>query len=340
MKVVHVNEGSPDRELSRIEVPELLCGERDVIIEVHAAGVNRADLMQRAGRYPAPAGASKVLGLEVAGVIKELGSAVSRWSIGERVCALLVGGGYAESVIVPAEHIMRLPVVTPDLLRKSTPEGVTELSFIEGAGLPEAFITAFVNLFCEGELRAGERVLIHGGSSGVGTAAIQLAKLRGALVAVTVGNNEKAKRCLEIGADLAIDYKREDFTEALKGWAPQGVDLILDCIGGEYLARNLSSLAHRGRLVIIASMGGTTGSLDIPTLMRKRARIIGSVLRSRSDQEKADLISQFSEQFLPAFSTGALKVIVDSTFDIREAHKAHLRMTSSEHIGKIVLKVR
>ncbi len=325
MKVVHVNEGSPDRELSRIEVPELLCGERDVIIEVHAAGVNRADLMQRAGRYPAPAGASKVLGLEVAGVIKELGSAVSRWSIGERVCALLAGGGYAESVIVPAEHIMQLPV---------------ELSFDEGAGLPEAFITAFVNLFCEGELRAGERVLIHGGSSGVGTAAIQLAKLRGALVAVTVGNNEKAKRCLEIGADLAIEYKREDFTEALKGWAPQGVDLILDCIGGEYLARNLSSLAHRGRLVMIASMGGTTGSLDIPILMRKRARIIGSVLRSRSDQEKADLISQFSEQFLPAFSTGALKVIVDSTFDIREAHKAHLRMTSSEHIGKIVLKVR
>ena len=325
MKVVHVNEGSPDRELSRVEVPELLCGERDVIIEVHAAGVNRADLMQRAGRYPAPAGASKVLGLEVAGVIKELGSAVSRWSIGERVCALLAGGGYAESVVVPAEHIIQLP---------------TELSFDEGAGLPEAFITAFVNLFCEGELHAGERLLIHGGSSGVGTAAIQLAKLRGALVAVTVGNNEKAKRCLEIGADLAIDYKREDFAEALKGWAPQGVDLILDCIGGEYLARNLSSLAHRGRLVMIASMGGTTGSLDIPTLMRKRARIIGSVLRSRSDQEKADLISQFSEQFLPAFSTGALKVIVDSTFDIREAHKAHLRMTSSEHIGKIVLKVR
>jgi NADPH2:quinone reductase len=325
MRVVQVKEDSPMRDLFVGEAAAPLCGDSQVLIAVHAAGVNRADLMQRAGKYPPPPGASPILGLEVSGTIIKVGPAVSGHSTGERVCALLAGGGYAETVAVPAAHVMRLP---------------QNLSFEEGAGLPEAFITAFVNLFQEGELKANEKVLIHGGSSGVGTAGIQLAKVAGAHVACTVGNKIKAAACTKLGAEVAIDYKQEDFVEAARNWSPGGVDLILDCVGVEYLQRNVSLLANKGRLVMIASMGGATGVLDIPQIMKRRARVVGSVLRSRSDAEKGSIIAAFAERFLPLFASGELKVVVDTTIALEKADDAHARMRLSEHIGKIVLKVR
>lgn len=325
MRVVQVKEDSPTRDLFVGEATAPVCGDSQVLIAVHAAGVNRADLMQRAGKYPPPPGASPILGLEVSGTIIKVGPAVSGHSTGERVCALLVGGGYAETVAVSAAHVMRLP---------------QNLSFEEGAGLPEAFITAFVNLFQEGELKANEKVLIHGGSSGVGTAGIQLAKVAGAHVACTVGNKIKAAACTKLGAEVAIDYKHEDFVEAARHWSPGGVDLILDCVGGDYLQRNVSLLANKGRLVMIASMGGATGVLDIPQIMKRRARVVGSVLRSRSDAEKGSIIAAFAERFLPLFASGELKVVVDTTIALEKADYAHARMRLSEHIGKIVLKVR
>lgn len=325
MRVVQVQEDSPARDLLISEAAEPPCGDIQVLIAVHAAGVNRADLMQRAGKYPPPPGASPILGLEVSGTVTQVGSAVSGFSVGERVCALLSGGGYAERVAVPAAHVMRLPA---------------NLSFEEGAGLPEAFITAFVNLFLEGELKAGERVLIHGGSSGVGTAGIQLAKAAGAHVACTVGNSAKAAACMQLGAEIAIDYKQEDFVESAQKWSPGGVDLILDCVGGEYLQKNVSLLANGGRLVMIASMGGSTGVLDIPQLMKRRARVIGSVLRSRSDAEKSSIIAAFAERFLPLFASGAITVVVDTAIPLEKAGEAHERMRRSDHIGKIVLTVR
>ena len=325
MRAIQVNDSTPERDLRVVDVSMPSCSEEEVLINVHAAGVNRADLMQRDGKYPPPPGESPILGLEVAGVVERVGAHVVDFARGERVCALLAGGGYAECVAVNAGQVMKLPAV---------------LSFDEGAGLPEAFITAFTNLFVEGQLQSGETVLIHGGSSGVGTAAIQLAKSAGAQVACTVANETKAAACRKLGADCVALYGSEDFEKVVRSWSANGINVILDCVGGGYLARNVALLAPHGRLVLIASMGGASGQLDIPTLMKKRGKIIGSVLRSRSSQEKSALVGKFRNQFLDRFASGELRVVVDSVFPLAKAVDAHQRMKSSEHVGKIILTVR
>ena len=324
MRVVQVKEDSPMRDLFVGEAAAPLCGDSQVLIAVHAAGVNRADLMQRAGKYPPPPGASPILGLEVSGTIIKVGPAVSGHSTGERVCALLAGGGYAETVAVPAAHVMRLP---------------QNLSFEEGAGLPEAFITAFVNLFQEGELKANEKVLIHGGSSGVGTAGIQLAKVAGAHVACTVGNKIKAAACTKLGAEVAIDYKQEDFVEAARNWSPGGVDLILDMVGGDYVARNLRALALDGRLVQIAFQQPSRIEVDWITLMTRRLTFTGSTLRPRSREDKAAMARALEAEVWPVLSQGRLLPVIDSTYPLANAGEAHRRMETSQHIGKILLEV-
>ena len=325
MRVVTIDEKSQHRALviSEMNCPD--CHDEEILIDVHAAGVNRADLLQRAGKYPPPPGASPIMGLEVAGTVKAKGKNVRGYSVGDRVCALLSGGGYADAVAVPSEHAFVLP---------------PSLSFEQGAGLPEAFITAFLNLFIEGGLESGERALVHGGSSGVGTAAIQLARKVGARVGCTVGNERKAEKCRALGAELAIRYKEEDFVAEAKMWSPEGVDVVLDCVGGDYLAKNLDLLALRGRIVIIASMRGAVGQIDIPMLMKKRARIIGSVLRSRGAEEKRDIIARFWKQFGQYLTSGELQVVVDSVYSLDQVEQAHARMESSEHIGKIILSMK
>lgn len=323
MRAIVIENPGPESVARIAEMSEPTCARGEVLIAVRAAGVNRADLLQRAGKYPPPAGVSELLGLEVAGVIEGLGEGVTTFALGDRVCALLAGGGYSEKVSVPAVQVMPIP---------------NGLSFEEGAALPEAFITAFVNLFVEGGLTKGERVLIHGGSSGVGTAAIQLAREAGALVACSVGDEKKAERCRELGALLAINYRNEDFLESARKWAPDGVDLILDIVGKEYLEKNLELLAPHGRLVQIATMSGADARIDLRILMSKRLRLIGSVLRSRSVSEKGALVTEFSARYSKLFSEGALKAVIDSTYTFDQVEEAHKRMRSSAHVGKLVLR--
>jgi putative PIG3 family NAD(P)H quinone oxidoreductase len=324
MRVIRVDESSDARHLLIVEEAVPSAGTGEILIAVHAAGVNRADLLQRAGKYPPPAGESSVLGLEVAGIVESVGEGVQEWRTGDRVCALLAGGGYAQYVVVPAGQVMPIP---------------RALTFAEAAAIPEAFITAYANLFVEGDLQEGERLLVHGGSSGVGTAAIQLATLAGARVGCTVGNAEKASRCLELGASFVVNYRERDFEPAFREWSPEGVDLILDIVGKEYFERNLALLARSGRLVEIATMSGACAEIDLALLMRKRARVIGSVLRSRSTAEKAGLVAGFVERFSHSFEAGDLKPIVDSIYPLERANEAHARMKTSAHIGKIVLSL-
>ncbi len=325
MKAILVDEHSPNKALVVREVPDPVVGPGEIVVDVLAAGVNRADLLQRAGKYPPPPGASTVLGLEVSGTVAALGPGAEGFALGDRVCALLSGGGYAERVAVPAAHAMKIP---------------EKISFEAAAGIPEAFITAFLNLCIEGEMKSGERVLVHGGSSGVGTAAIQIARAWGARVACTVGNDEKARRCRELGAELTVNYRSEDFVAACRTWSNAGVELILDCVGGGYVSRDLELLAPLGRLVLIASVGGAEGSIHIPTLMRKRAKIIGSVLRSRSSGEKREIVERFSREVMPMLASGAMQVVIDSRYALAEAEKAHERLESSNHVGKVILQVR
>jgi NADPH2:quinone reductase len=323
MKVVTVDESSPDRALRITDTVVPPYGPNEVQIAVKAAGVNRADLLQRAGKYPPPPGASEVLGLEVAGVVEAVGDHVETFRVGDAVCALLTGGGYAEVCSVPEGQVMHIP---------------PGFSFVEGAAIPEAFLTAYTNLFVEGGLAAGERVLIHGGASGVGTAVIQLAKVVGAHVACTVGSEEKAERCRALGAECAICYPAVDFADDVLRWSgEQGVDLVLDIVGKEYLARNLRVLRPRGRCVVIATQSGAVAELDLRVLMQKRLRLIGSVLRSRSEDEKSALVAGFVERFYPKFEDGSIKPVIDSVFPIENANDAHTLMSRSGHVGKIVL---
>ncbi len=295
-----------------------------VLVDVAATAVNRADLMQRAGRYPPPPGASDILGLEIAGRIGALGQGVAEWSAGDRVCAIVPGGAYAERCAVPAGSLMRVP---------------ERLSLTEAAAVPEAFLTAYVNLFQEAELRAGESVLIHGGASGVGTAAIQLAACAGARVAVTARDERKLAVCRRLGAELAIDHTRQDFAaEIERDWG--GVDMVLDIVGADYLERNLRVLATRGRLVLLATLGGAQATVDLAALMRRRIRIIGSVLRGRSDEEKAAITAGFAWRFLPLFDEGRLQPIIDRTLPIRQAGDAHALVEDFGNVGKVVLSVR
>jgi tumor protein p53-inducible protein 3 len=312
MRAILVN---PDHSLTPGEAARPLLGVRDLRIAVRATAVNRADLLQRAGRYPPPPGASDILGLECAGVVSEVGSGVEGWSVGDRAMALLAGGGYAEEVVVDAGSAMHVP---------------DDLTDEEAAAIPEVFLTAFLNVFLLARLREGESLLIHGGGSGVGTAATTLAKLAGARVLVTAGSADKCRRCIEHGADVAINYREEDFVERAKG-----VNVILDHIGARYLPRDLEALATDGRIVVIGSMGGERhAQLDVLTLLGKRAQIIGSTLRARSVEEKATLVSAFVERF-----GGRVRPVVHTVLPLERAEEAHALMEKSEHFGKIVLRV-
>ncbi|MBK8987869.1 MAG: NAD(P)H-quinone oxidoreductase [Chloroflexi bacterium] len=323
MKAIAVQNEADKPLLVWQEVADVTNGPDEVLVAVRATAVNRADLAQARGHYPPPPGASKILGLEMAGVITAVGDNVTDWQAGDRVCALLPGGGYAEMAAVPAGMLMRLPDTWP---------------FALGTAVPEAWFTAFVNLFLEGGLQAGETVLIHAGASGVGTAAIQLARVAGARVLVTAGSPEKLARCRELGATLAINYKEEEFATAVAAATHnEGVDLILDPVGGAYLAGNVRSLRRFGRLVNIGTLGGVKGEMNTGLLLGKRLKIIGSTLRGRPLAEKVTITRQFTERFWPLLRTGELQPVLDATFPITQAQEAHEYVAQNRNIGKVVL---
>lgn len=324
MRAIVVQDGSGELRWAEVATPAP--GPETVLVEVRATAVNRADLLQRRGLYPPPKGESDILGLEVAGVIAAVGASVTRWRAGDRVCCLLGGGGYAELVTVHQELVLPIP---------------ERLSFEEAAAVPEVFYTAFLNLVLEGGLQKGERVLVHAGGSGVGTAAIQLARHLGAAVFVTAGSADKLERCRALGAQAAIDYKREDFgARVAELTGGEGVDVILDCVGGAYLERNLRALRTRGRLVVIGLMGGTTAEINLAPLVAKRLRVIGSVLRSRPLAEKIAITEAFRAHVLPLLASGELKPIVDGVYPIAEAAAAHEHVAANRNFGKVVLRVR
>jgi NADPH2:quinone reductase len=302
--------------------PMPVAGHGQVVLKVAYAGVNRPDALQRAGMYAPPPTASDLPGLEASGTVVAIGDGVAGLSVGDQVCALLPGGGYAEYVMTPAAHC--LPV----------PDG---LSLKEAACLPETFFTVWSNVFTRGGLKAGERFLIHGGSSGIGTTAIQLANAFGARVFVTAGSAEKCAACVALGAEKAINYKEEDFVKVMK--AEGGADLVLDMVGGDYIPRNIKVLANDGRLVQIAFLQGPVVELNFAMMMMKRLTITGSTLRPQSDLAKSRIAQDLREAVWPLIAAGKVKPVMDSTFDLADASSAHARMESSGHIGKIVLTV-
>jgi NADPH:quinone reductase len=316
--------GGPEvLRLAQGEVPKP--GPGEVLIRVAAAGVNRPDLLQRQGYYPPPAGASPILGLEVAGIVEAVGLAVQNWKIGDAVCALLSGGGYAEYCVAPAAQC--LPV----------PKG---LSLIEAAGIPETFFTVWANVFMRGKLARDERFLVHGGTSGIGTTAIQLARQWGAKVFATAGSAEKCKACVDLGASVAINYKTQDYVQEVKTATDgQGVDLILDMVGGPYFEKNLESLAQDGRLVQIAFLQGSRVQLDLKTIMHKGLTLTGSTLRPRSVAQKAAIACEVFENIWPWLESRQVCVLVDRTFPLADASQAHAYLEAGEHIGKIILTV-
>ncbi len=305
-------------------LPKPAAGE--ILIEVHFAGVNRPDLAQRSGSYPPPPGASPILGLEVSGRVAALGADVSEWRVGDRVTALAPGGGYAEYCVTPAAHALPIP------------QG---MGLAEAAGLPETWFTVWANLMDIGRLKAGERLLVHGGSSGIGLTAIQLARHVGAQVIVTVGSAEKAAFCKDYGADFAIDYRQEDFVERVQEiTAGEGVDVVLDMVGGGYLQKDASLLRRDGRLVMIAFLQGSKTNFDFLPVMMKRLTLSGSTMRPRSVVEKAAIRDALRRHIWPSLADGRLKQHLCATFPLAQAGEAHRLMESSRHIGKIVLRVR
>jgi putative PIG3 family NAD(P)H quinone oxidoreductase len=320
-----VGEGKDARlELGEAPRPELRAGE--LRVAVVASAVNRADLMQRRGLYPPPPGASPVLGLECAGRVLEVAPGVTGFAAGDRVMALLAGGGYAEEACVHAGSVMPVPA---------------GLSLEEAAAIPEVFLTCHLNLFQLAAAPAGGWALVHGGGSGIGTAAIQLLREAGVHSIVTAGSEAKCRRCLELGADVALDYSKGEFAPAvLEATGGQGVDVALDSIGAPYLAQHLSCLRVGGRLVLIGLMGGARAELNLGTLLMKRLSIIGSTLRARSVEEKAEIVRSFQKRFGEALARGRLRPIVDRVLPLAEAQAAHDRVEASEHFGKVVLRVR
>ncbi|HZR26858.1 MAG TPA: NAD(P)H-quinone oxidoreductase [Vicinamibacterales bacterium] len=316
--------GEPD-VLTAVERPMPTLAGGDVLIKVAAAGVNRPDVFQRRGRYPPPPGASDIPGLEVAGTIASVASDVTAFRPGDRVCALVAGGGYAEYCAAPA--VQCLPV----------PRG---LDMTAAAAIPETFFTVWTNVFERGRLRAGESVLIHGGSSGIGTTAIQLASAQGARVFATAGSAEKCAACERLGAERAINYRDEDFAVVVKALTQsRGVDLILDMVGGDYFARNIDALAVEGRLVEIATLHGVKVEMNIQTIMQKRLTVTGSTLRARPVADKGAIASAVHAHVWPLLESGQVKPIIFKTFPLRQAAAAHALLESSAHIGKIVLSV-
>ena len=301
-------------------------GNNEVLIRVAAAGVNRPDLMQRQGKYPPPPGASPILGLEVAGTVEEAGPGVARWKPGDRVCALLAGGGYARFAVAPEEQVLPVPA---------------GLDMIQAAALPETFFTVWTNMFQRGCLKRGETALIHGGASGIGTTAIQLARAFGARVFATAGSPRKCQACRELGAELAIDYRQSDFAEEVrKATDGRGVDVILDMVGGPYFARNFACLAMDGRLVQIAILQGKQVELDLLALMHRRATITGSTLRIRTPAEKGLIARELEARVWPLLERGEVRPVIDRVFPLDEADAALDYLERGEHIGKIVLRVQ
>ena len=316
------NPGGAD-SLVFAELPDPTAGHGEVLIEVAAAGVNRADIGQREGHYPSPVGASPLIGMEVSGIVRELGTGVSRCAVGDRVCALLPGGGYASLAVAAEDQLLPVP---------------DSLDLVDAAGLPEAIATVWSNVFLTAAIRAGETLLVHGGSSGIGTIAIQLARAFGSLVAVTAGSPAKLAACERLGAAILINYRTEDFAERIaEATDGRGVDVILDSIGGGYLERNLASLAPRGRLVAIANLSGESGTLDFGLMMRRWLSIHGSTLRARPLAEKNEIIASVHENVWPLVITGQVVPVIDNRFSLVDAASAHQRLESSEHIGKLLL---
>ena len=316
--------GGPEvLEPRQVPLPQPSDGE--VLIKVAAAGINRPDVLQRQGLYPPPKGHSELPGLEVSGVIAALGQGVRHLAIGDEVMALLNGGGYAQFAVTAEACCIRKP---------------TTLSFVEAAAIPETFFTVWHNVFERGSLKAGERFLVHGGTSGIGVTAIQLAKAFGAHVTTTAGSNEKCEAARALGADVAINYRTQDFAEVIKSETKgRGVDVILDIVGADYIEKNVRSLADDGRLVNIAFQKGSTATIDFMRVMLKRLTITGSTLRIRSLEVKDRIARAVEERVLPLIEAGKIKIPIDSTFALTNAAQAHARMESSAHVGKIVLTV-
>jgi len=302
--------------------PRPRAGHGQVVIALAYAGVNRPDALQRAGLYNPPAGASDLPGLEGAGIIAEVGAGVTEWAVGDEVCALLPGGGYAEFVATSAHHCLPIP---------------RGLSLKQAACLPETYFTVYSNVFQRGALQAGEKFLVHGGSSGIGTTAIQLAHLFGARVFATAGSEAKCQACKDLGAERAINYRHEIFEEVLKAYG--GMNLILDMVGGSYIQRNLKSLADDGRLVQIAFLQGPKVELNLVQMMTRRLTLTGSTLRPQSDLAKVKVAKALHDEVWPHLAAGRIAPILDSTFPLAEAYKAHAHMEASQHIGKIVLEI-
>jgi putative PIG3 family NAD(P)H quinone oxidoreductase len=323
MRAVTFDEPGDEGVLRVAEVPAPELGEGEVRIAIAGAGVNRADLLQRRGLYPPPPGAPEIIGLECAGTVTEVGTGVDGLAVGDPVMALLAGGGYATETVAPAVCVMRAP---------------DPLTDCEAAAVPEVFITAFLNLFLIGKLEPGTTALVHGGSGGVGTAAIQLARAAGARVFVTAGSADRCQRCLDLGASAAFNHRQDDFLVAtLDETDGHGVDVVLDCIGGPYLERHLDVLAPSGRLVVIGLQGGAKAELDLSRLMRKRLSITGSTLRARPAEEKGRIIEAFIRRFGPDLMTGAVRPIVDRVIPLDEVAEAHRRLAAGEIFGKLVL---
>jgi NADPH2:quinone reductase len=314
--------GGPDMLVPQ-ERPVPPPGEHEVLVKVAAAGVNRPDVMQRKGLYPPPPGATDIPGLEVAGEVVALGPKVERWKPGDKVMALVVGGGYAQLCPVHESHALPIP---------------DTLSLVEAAAVPETVFTVWHNVFERGALKAGETLLVHGGSSGIGTAAIQLAKAKGARVIVTAGTADKCRACLRLGADVAVNYKDEDFVAATKATTQgRGADVILDMVGGDYIERNYEAAAVEGRVVQIAFQGSPKATVDFRRIMLKRLTHTGSTLRARSIEDKGAIARAVEQHVLPLIAAGRMKPVIDSSFALEQAALAHARMESSAHIGKIVL---
>jgi putative PIG3 family NAD(P)H quinone oxidoreductase len=325
---VHAIVADASGQLVWQQVPDVSPGRGEVLIEVRAAGINRADLLQAAGLYPPPPGASAILGLEVSGVIAALGAEVSELTVGQQVCALLAGGGYAQYVAVPAGQVMPLPA------------GV---SILDAAGLPEVACTVWSNLAMTANLKAGEFVLVHGGASGIGTHAIQVAHALGARVAATAGSRAKLDLCGELGADIVISHRDEDFVEQVRAATDsRGADVILDIMGAAYLDRNLQALAVDGRLVIIGMQGGVKAELNIGTLISKRLQVIGTALRARPVEGrhgKSDIVDATVKSVWPLIAAGAVRPVIGARFPIQQAAEAHQMLASGETFGKILLSV-
>jgi putative PIG3 family NAD(P)H quinone oxidoreductase len=325
MIAIEIREPGDPEVLVPVERPTPVPGSGEVLIKVAAAGVNRPDLMQRRGKYPPPPGASDIPGLEVAGTIDRVGPDVTNWKRGDAVCALVAGGGYAQYCVAPAPQC--LPV----------PRG---LDMVSVAAIPETFFTVWTNVFERGRLQAGESILVHGGASGIGTTAIQIAHARGARVFATAGSAEKCAACERLGAELAINYNDTDFLEAVRAATNgRGVDVVLDMVGGEYFARNIDALAMEGRLVEIATLRGAKAELTIPTVMQRRLTITGSTLRARSVGEKGAIARAVHAHVWPLIESGAVKPVIHQTFPLTDAAGAHRVLEEGAHIGKVVLDV-